>query len=258
MGPESSIDLGSRLSPDILALAPDKAAARQLLGRYPPIIVRDIDLDREPSAQGRARMFVHATCTESQLDVIRNDAGAVAAELVANAVQHAGNGCRLAVRHRRHGLTIAVCDGSPDRLPTLRPFAEGQGLPGLFTVSARSLHWGVNRGRDTKCVWAFLPTTAPASYSRMVRKAARDAVRAVLMHGVPSPDAAKAVRQLVAQLTEQHGTQFVRGLADALMVELVDATFAIATMNGDDEPPVEETRLYGDRRTDVGHSGPLP
>ena len=187
MGPESSFRRCGRLSPDILALAPDKAAARRLLGQYPPIIVRDIDLEREPSPQGRARMFVHATCTESQLDMIRNDAVTVAAELVANAVQHAGNGCRLAVRHRRHGLTIAVCDGSPDRLPTLRPFAEGQGLPGLFTVSALSLHWGVNRGRDTKCVWAFLPTTAPASYSRIVRKAARDAVRAVLMHGVPSP-----------------------------------------------------------------------
>jgi hypothetical protein len=258
MGPESSFRRCGRLSPDILALASDKAAARRLLGPYPPIIVRNIDLEREPSPQGRARMFVDATCTDSQLDMIRNDAVTVAAELVANVEQHAGTGCRLAVRHRTHGLTIAVCDGRPDRLPTLRPFAEGQGLPGLFTVSALSLHWGVNRGRDTKCVWAFLPTTAPASYSRTVRKAARDAVQAVLMHGVPSPDAAKAVRQLVARLTEQHGTQFVRGLADALMVELVDATFAIAKMNGDDEPPAEETRLDGYPRTDVGRSAPLP
>src|SRR3954447_12940641 len=213
MGPESGIHLRGRLSPDILALAPDKAAARRLLGLYPPIIVRNIDLDREPSPQGRARTFVHATCTDNQLDMIRNDAVTVAAELVANAVQHAGTGCRLAVRHRRHGLTTAVCDGSPDRLPTLRPFTEGRGLPGLFTVSALSLHWGVNRGRDTKCVWAFLPATSPAAYSRTVRTAARDAVRAVLINGVPSPDAAKAVGQLVARLAEHHRTQSVRGLA---------------------------------------------
>ena len=52
-----------------------------------------------------------------QLDNIRADALVVASELVANAVLHAGPGRRLALLYDAFGLTIAVRDRRPDRLP---------------------------------------------------------------------------------------------------------------------------------------------
>jgi hypothetical protein len=64
-----------------------------------------------------------------------------------------------------------------------------------------------------------------AAYSHTVRAAARDAVRAVLAHGSNSPDAATAVRHLVARLEEQHGTQFIQDMAD----KLAEVTAAMAT-----------------------------
>ena len=71
-------------------------------------------------------------------------------------------------------------------------------------VAALSLHWGVRHGRDEKGIWAFLPATASATYSRSVRESADDAVRVVLTHGATS-SAATALHQLIAQLAEQHG-----------------------------------------------------
>jgi len=68
----------------------------------------------------------------------------------------------------------------------------------------------------------------PASYSHTVQAAARDAVRAALAHGPNTPDAATAVRHLVAGLGEQHGPQFVQDVTAKLMVKLAEATAAMA------------------------------
>jgi glycogen synthase len=87
------------------------------------------------------------------------------------------------------------------------------------------------QGRRTKCVSAFLPATASATYSRSVRMAAHEAARVVLAHGVNSPDTT-AVRQLVARLAEQHGLDFVRDVADELVTELAAASFAIMPEDG--------------------------
>jgi hypothetical protein len=78
-------------------------------------------------------------------------------------------------------------------------------------------------------VWAFLPATAGAAYSHTVRTAAHDAVRTHLAHGPNSPDAANAVRHLVARLEEHRGPQSLQDVADELVVELTEATAAIAT-----------------------------
>jgi hypothetical protein len=186
-------------------LAPDATAARPLLDRRPPAVARHCDLECASSSPRRARLFVESACADWQLDQIRDPAVMVASELVANAVQHAGTTCRLALRYRARGLAIAVYDHDPDLALPLRPVAESQRGHGLFIVAALSLHWGVSRGRDEKCVWAFLPVSAWATYSHTVRTAARDAMRIVLAYGADSSDAAHTVRHLVAALAALHG-----------------------------------------------------
>ena len=133
-------------------LAPDEAAGRLLLDRRPPVVARTLELERATSSAGRARLHVDAACTDWQLDVIRDDAVIVASELVANAVLHAGTACRLALRCRDRGLTVAVYDRRPDLILPLRSVAEGRQGHGLFLVTALSLHWGIRRDRDEKCV----------------------------------------------------------------------------------------------------------
>jgi hypothetical protein len=78
-------------------------------------------------------------------------------------------------------------------------------------------------------VWAFLPASASAAHSHTVRAAAQDAVRTVLAHGAGSPDAAPAVRQLVASLAAQHGREFIQEVADEVAAELAQASAAAGT-----------------------------
>ena len=80
-----------------------------------------------------------------------------------------------------------------------------------------------------KCVWAFLPATAAAIYPAEVRKAAHDAVRTALTHGVSSPKAAMAVGRLVERLADDRGPEFMRDVADVLVAELAEAGSAMAT-----------------------------
>jgi Histidine kinase-like ATPase domain len=141
-------------------LAPNETAGRLLLDRRPPIVVRTVELEQASRSSPRqARLFVQAACTDWQLDMIRDDAVAVASELVANTVLHAGTACRLMLRCREHGLTIAVYDHNPDKVLPTRSAAEAQQGHGLFLVAALSLHWAVHTGAHEKCVWAFLPAT---------------------------------------------------------------------------------------------------
>jgi hypothetical protein len=217
-------------------LASDEVTARRLLDRRPPVVARQLRLERELRSARGARLFVEGACTDWQLEVIRDDATVVVSELVANAVVHAGTGCRVALRCGARGLTVAVSDHNPGRLPAPRPLIHSQCVHGLFIVAALSLQWGVSPGRDEKCVWAFLSAIPQAAYSHTVRTAVQDAVRAVLAHGPNSPDPATAVRHLVARLGEQHGPQFVQDVADELVVELAEATTAMATEDEHERP----------------------
>ena len=212
-------------------VAPDETTARQLLDERPPVVARHLDLECVLSSARRARLFVEGACTDWQLEVIRDDAMVVVSELVANAVVHAGTGCRVVLRYGARGLTIAVYDHAPDRALPPRLVTESQRGHGLFMVAALSLHWGLSRGRGEKCVWAFLPATAAAAYSHTLRTAAHDAVRVLLAHAANSPDAANAVEHLVARQGEHHGPQFVQDMADELVVELAEATAVMATEN---------------------------
>ena len=215
-------------------VAPDESTARQLLDRRPRVLARHLDLEQPRSATRRARTFVQAACADWQLDDlrddirddIRDDATIVACELVDNAVRHAGPGYRLTLRYDVFGLTIAVRDRRPDRLPQALPDGPGgpSHLSGLFLVAALSREWGVMPGQDEKTVWALLPAAdSSTTYARAIRTAIRDAVRAVLANGGNTAAAATAVRQITARLTEQHGAAAVRDLVDALARELADA-----------------------------------
>jgi anti-sigma regulatory factor (Ser/Thr protein kinase) len=211
-------------------VAPDQITARQLLDRRPRVLARHLDLEQPRSATRRARTFVQAACADWQLDEIGDDlcddATIVACELVGNAVLHAGPGYRLTLRYDVFGLTIAVRDRRPDRLPQALPDGPGgpSHLSGLFLVAALSREWGVMPGQDEKTVWALLPAAdSSTTYARAIRTAIRDAVRAVLANGGNTAAAAAAVRQITARLTEQHGAAAVRDLVDALARELANA-----------------------------------
>ena len=211
-------------------VAPDQTTARQLLDRHPRVLARHLDLEQPGSATRRARTFVQAACADWQLDEIRDDlrddATIVACELVDNAVRHAGPGYRLTLRYDVFGLTIAVRDRRPDRLPQALPDGPGgpSHLSGLFLVAALSREWGVMPGQDEKTVWALLPAAdSSTTYARAIRTAIRDAVRAVLANGGNTAAAAAAVRQITTRLTEQHGAAAVRDLVDALARELANA-----------------------------------
>ena len=211
-------------------VAPDQTTARQLLDRRPRVLARHLDLEQPRSATRRARTFVQAACADWRLDEIRDDlrddATIVACELVDNAVRYADPGYRLTLRYDVFGLTIAVRDRRPDRLPQALPDGLGgpSHLSGLFLVAALSQQWGVIPGQDEKTVWALLPAAdSSTTYARAIRTAIRDAVRAVLANGGNTAAAAAAVRQITARLTEQHGAAAVRDLADALARELANA-----------------------------------
>ncbi|WP_405009255.1 ATP-binding protein [Kitasatospora sp. NBC_01539] len=83
-----------------------------------------------------------------------DDAALVAAELVGNAVRHAGGPRQLDLEHRGNRLTIAVTDSSRAR-PRPRPHqADGVGGHGLFVVDRLAVRWGHDPQEQGKTVWA--------------------------------------------------------------------------------------------------------
>ncbi len=214
-------------------VAPDEITARRLLDQRPRVVVRHLDLEQPRSSAHRARTVVRAACADWQLDQIRDDAMIVVSELVTNAVLHAGTACRLTLRYDAFGLTIAVRDYRPDRVPEPPPVdpEPPQRLSGLFVVAALTQEWGIMPRTDDKTVWALLPVGDSPAYSRAIRKAVHDAVRAVLAHGRNTTAAATVLRQITARLTEQHGAAAARDLTDELARELAAANSAVAWIN---------------------------
>lgn len=79
---------------------------------------------------------------------------AIVAELVANAVRHAGTPLELRLVHEEELIRIEVRDGD-QRLPILRyPKPEDEGGRGLYIVDRYSTAWGTISAPDGKVVWA--------------------------------------------------------------------------------------------------------
>ena len=125
--------------------------------------------DATPGSVTGTRRFLRSTLTDWQLPDLVDDATAVAAELVANAVTHAlppagaprrAAGAWLALVREENAVVCAVSDPSPDLPAPHRagPFAESG--RGLHIVAQLSQSWGHARSEGPrpvgKTVWARL------------------------------------------------------------------------------------------------------
>ncbi|MFE3286234.1 ATP-binding protein, partial [Streptomyces sp. NPDC059233] len=106
--------------------------------------------------------WVRRTLDDWHLPAEGGDAVLVAAELLANAADHAGGILRLSLEHHGTLLQIAVTDPSPEppHMGEHRPHAiRGHGL---FIVDRLTLSWGSRREGAGKTVWADLPLPSPS------------------------------------------------------------------------------------------------
>lgn len=169
--------VADRTTEELLVATPS-LRARVALQRYSPLFVRVFatraeawlaagqgiaphrvrrDLPASPQAPMLARRTVSDVCTQWQLSAeLGEQAQLVVAELVTNAVQHAGNGIGLTVTVRRNVLRLEVSDDS-DVLPY--PLESALGMlrgHGLRLVAGLARHWGCEATNRGKIVWADL------------------------------------------------------------------------------------------------------
>jgi anti-sigma regulatory factor (Ser/Thr protein kinase) len=125
----------------------------------PPRRVTRLRLPPLPHSASTARRLAVATCEFWDCADLAEDTAAVASELVANAVIHAGTDTELRLELRRGLLTVAITDGSPRRPMPIR--RSGTGMPtggfGLTIVESLAKTWGfVPTSSGGKVVWAVL------------------------------------------------------------------------------------------------------
>jgi hypothetical protein len=114
-------------------------------------------LPPEPSSVDVAGELVDIACHTWHMPELLAPSRTIMAELMGNAVEHAGTEIGAAVWRRGSGLHLSVRDRDP-RLPRLLdPTISGRG-GGLRTVDGRSAAWGAMATRDGKVVWATLRT----------------------------------------------------------------------------------------------------
>jgi hypothetical protein len=132
-------------------------------------------IDPAPGCVRAARHFLRTALRRWRLTPYADDAAAVAAELVTNALQHAlprpcpprrvpRPAAWLTLTRKEHALLCAVSDPSPDPpvLGAADPLADGG--RGLYVVAALSASWGWSPGSGPgKTVWARIPTP-PGAY----------------------------------------------------------------------------------------------
>jgi anti-sigma regulatory factor (Ser/Thr protein kinase) len=130
-----------------------------------------LSIPHHPRGAREARSRIHAELSTVVEPDMLDDAVAVIAELVGNAVRHAlplpGDVVRVSwrVRHDERGadVMVTVTDGGSDRRPTVR--RVGPDSPdgrGLAIVEALSDSWGVERDGLGQTVWADIRRTPVA------------------------------------------------------------------------------------------------
>ncbi|MFP5371306.1 MAG: ATP-binding protein [Actinomycetes bacterium] len=145
--------------PPIVPLARDLATARPLLRQRPERLTRRHELPCDLSANAQARALVESACGDWGVAGRFPDATLVTTELVTNAVMHAAGTSVFIVSLDRHGLHVAVRDGSPSGTRAIRTGTDLSGAGrGLHLVAELSRAWGVAPHADGKTVWAVIST----------------------------------------------------------------------------------------------------
>jgi anti-sigma regulatory factor (Ser/Thr protein kinase) len=105
-----------------------------------------------------AREFVRQACRDWAVDEeVSEDAELIAAELVANVVDHAATPCVVTISGDRSSLRIEVEDFYPCSLPmSPRVDVTARRGRGLLVVAGLSAAWGVDDLPRGKSVWAVL------------------------------------------------------------------------------------------------------
>jgi anti-anti-sigma regulatory factor len=109
-----------------------------------------------PANASTARRLLGDACLTWNLGHLRDDAQLIAAELAANAINHAATTFEVTAGYARCYLRIGVRDGSPalpQRVET--PSTSGRGIR---IVEALSTHWGATSIPGGKIVWALIRT----------------------------------------------------------------------------------------------------
>lgn len=197
---------------------PTVAAAVAAAAGEPVRRRRLLDLACTPSASQQARRWVRERCAEWALpdgDPV-DTVVVVASELVENMVRHARTGGRLRLEQHRHGLTVAVSDGSLTP-PVLRAPDQGHHAGGLAVVDALATAWGHRQiGFDGKVVWAALPfPAARPGDAPPPRRVPVGGLRAGVARAGLGPD------ELWRRYVALGGALSARGLAAALSRDVV-------------------------------------
>lgn len=123
--------------------------ARDDLLRRPPLVLPPVTGSLE-----RVRELVRDALAECHLYDLIEPLTAIANELAANAVKHAGTPFEVLLRRSGDRVTVEVLDRSR-RLPRLVPAGPSDACHrGLHIVAALARRWGVRPTLDGKVVWA--------------------------------------------------------------------------------------------------------
>ena len=198
-------------------------------GEEEPADVDCFELGDGLEAVRDGRRFVHRRAVAVGAAVLADDAALVAAELLANAVQHGAPPVVVCARGDASSLSVEIRDASP-RSP-VRPALSMSNMTGrgLALVDALSSTWGVRRESDGgKTVWCVLQAGTAAGDT------ARDpALDALLTHWEDDP----------ATVTERH-TVVLGDVPTALLLEAkahidnIVREFTLAAAGGDESEAV--------------------
>jgi len=120
-------------------------------------------LASDPGQVGMTRCLVRAALEYRRLGRYASEAEIITSELVTNAIQHAGGadpnsmiGVTLMRVWDREAISVVVTDSSPVPPVKRETTTRSERGRGLQIVEALSVHWGWNRERGGKAVYAIL------------------------------------------------------------------------------------------------------
>jgi hypothetical protein len=151
--------LGAKRHLPVFATMPEARAA--VMSGLPLTERVQAHLHPRPDAPHLAGNLIADVCQAWHLPQLLHRTSLIMAELVGNAVRHAGTGILVTVSRRGTGIHLAVNDDNP-RLPVLRepapgldaqPAERGRGLHG---VHAAATVWGAMPTKTGKVVWALV------------------------------------------------------------------------------------------------------